>query len=520
MSFVAPAIRYAAKMGASVINMSFETRNEGDLFAAASAAVRAGVTIVCSAGNGSQLHDLQLRSDVIAVGSSDVYDHLSSFSEQGDYVDLVAPGENIVSTTVLHNDPLVDPLDGCVVRGSGYEPSSGTSFSAPLVSGAVALVQARRRALGLPPLGAETMVFRMRETADDISALNPDVVGYGAGRLNLRRALTDPPTSFARRTGGALNGPGVVLQTRSGRPRAVFTTFDRKVGLLDALTADTIPTASLPANCTRQIAAADMGGGHGVCFFAGLLNGKVAGLDAGLGTLPGWPVAGAGFLHRMDGGPALGDLDGDGELEVVCASDDGDVWAWHVDGTVVNGFPVSSGTESLSGPVALGDLDGQPGVEIVAANRDGSVHVFRYDASELPGWPVAIAPTAAPIIMALGHETAPTVVVPAGNTVKAYSGDGVLRFNFPWSGTAQDPAAGELDADGVAEIVEAFSTPNSIVVLNSFGNLVLNRGWPMSLPAPPGGPVLVGPLQPGPALGVYIYAGGTQIALSDSAVAL
>src|SRR5262249_35061384 len=142
------------------------------------------------------------------------------------------------------------------------------------------------------------------------------------------------------------------------------------------------------------------------------------------------------------------------------------------------------------------------------------------DASEMPGWPVAIAPTAAPIIMALGHETAPTVVVPAGNTVKAYSGDGVLRFNFPWSGTAQDPAAGDLDADGVDEIVEAFSTPNSIVVLNSFGNLVLNRGWPMSLPAPPGGPVLVGPLQPGPALGVYIYAGGTQIALSDSAVAL
>jgi hypothetical protein len=262
-----------------------------------------------------------------------------------------------------------------------------------------------------------------------------------------------------------------------------------------------------------------MGGGYGVCFFVGLLNGRVAGFDARLGVLPNWPVPGAGPLYRMDGGPALGDLDGDGVLEVVCGAGDGNIWAWHVDGSLVDGFPVSSGT--LSGPVALGDLDAQPGVEIVAANRSGSLHAFRGDGSELAGWPVAVAATAAPIILALGHETGPSVVLVAGSAVKAYSPAGTQRFSLTYTGTAaQDPAAGDIDGDGADEIVVPFATPNAVALFDSLGNLVLNRGWPRTLSATPAGPVLIGRLQPGPRPGIYVYAGGTQIALSDSALTL
>jgi len=111
-------------------------------------------------------------------------------------------------------------------------------------------------------------------------------------------------------------------------------------------------------------------------------------------------------------------------------------------------------------------------------------------------------------------------VVPAGNAVKGYSSGGVQRFSFAWSGTALDPAAGRLFADGADEIVVPFSSPNTIVVLDSTGSPIFGRGWPRALAAIPTGPVLVGPLEPGPALSVYIYAGGTQIALSDSGVAL
>jgi hypothetical protein len=126
--------------------------------------------------------------------------------------------------------------------------------------------------------------------------------------------------------------------------------------------------------------------------------------------------------------------------------------------------------------------------------------------------------TSAPIIVSLGHEAGPTIVVCAGSTVKAYSPEGNARFSSLGSGSiSQDPAAGDLDGDGADEIVVAFSSPNSIAAINSGGGALLGSGWPRSLAAAPDGPTLIGRLQPGPRPGVYVHVVGTQIALSDSA---
>jgi hypothetical protein len=313
-----------------------------------------------------------------------------------------------------------------------------------------------------------------------------------------------------------VTGAGVVLPVLSGRTRIALATNDRKLLLLDALNADTIAVATLPSVPIRQIAAGDLGGGYGVALFVGTLNGRVAGFDPRLGALPGWPVSGLSALYRMDG-PALGDLDGDGVLEIVCGSADGNVWAWHPDGTLLDGFPASSGTMALSGPVALGDLDGKPGVDIVAANRDGSLHLFRWDGSEPAGWPVAVAATAAPIILRLGHAAEPSIVVCAGSTVNAFAPDGTPRFTSTGSGTvSQDPAAGDLDGDGADEIVVPLGSPHSIAVLDSTGAARSDLGWPFALDGAPTGPPLVGRLAAGPHPGVFLLA-GAQVALSDSA---
>jgi subtilisin family serine protease len=63
---------------------------------------------------------------VIAVGSVDLQGHPSTFSTRGEHVALSAPGESVVSSS-LH----------------GYSRVTGTSFAAPSVTAAAALLVSR-----------------------------------------------------------------------------------------------------------------------------------------------------------------------------------------------------------------------------------------------------------------------------------------------------------------------------------------------------------------------------------------
>jgi subtilisin family serine protease len=128
-SDIAQAIYYAVFRGAQVINMSFTfaQRSHEVMWATAYAALR-GVVLVGSAGN----HGLEMRAWpaehkwVVGVGSTNLNDIRSSFSNHGyDVFKVGAPGENLITT----------------YPGGRYAAVSGTSFSAALVSGAVALMK-------------------------------------------------------------------------------------------------------------------------------------------------------------------------------------------------------------------------------------------------------------------------------------------------------------------------------------------------------------------------------------------
>src|SRR5207244_10907797 len=129
------------------------------------------------------------------------------------------------------------------------------------------------------------------------------------------------------------------------------------------------------------------GGGHGVGIFVGIAGGRIAGYDRFGTPLSGWPRRGPTGFDDISGGPALGDLDGDGVLEVVAAGTDGRIWAWRVDGTPVARFPVSTDGTGFAGGLALSDLDGAPGAEIIAATQAGEVYAFDHTGTGLEGWP-------------------------------------------------------------------------------------------------------------------------------------
>jgi len=111
--------------------------------------------------------------------------------------------------------------------------------------------------------------------------------------------------------------------------------------------------------------------------------------------------------------PAVGDIDGDGRVEVVVGSgldygSDGNLpasrslFAWHVDdGSDVTGWPVVLDTSSSTvndsrGSPALGDLDGDGRADVVTGDRSAHVTAFRGDGSRL--WPVQPEPGSGEIL--------------------------------------------------------------------------------------------------------------------------
>ncbi len=124
-SNVAAAIVAATDAGAQIINLSLGgSAPSSVLESAVNYADAHGVTIVAAAGNtGGDLLYPAAYAPVVAVGSVDQDLSLSSFSSRGPGLDLLAPGRDILSTSV----------------DDGYTTLSGTSFAAPYVSGVAAL---------------------------------------------------------------------------------------------------------------------------------------------------------------------------------------------------------------------------------------------------------------------------------------------------------------------------------------------------------------------------------------------
>lgn len=168
---IAAALVYAALNGVQVVNMSFGDGVDSPVMRDAIAfAAEAGCVLVSSVGNTGQISRQYPAGfdQVMAIGATNSSDKRAVFSSTGSLVTLTAPGEAIVTTAV----------------GGRYRTVSGTSFSAPLVAAASALLLHNR-----PSLDPHEILGLLTESATDLGTTGWDPE-YGAGRLHVGDALS------------------------------------------------------------------------------------------------------------------------------------------------------------------------------------------------------------------------------------------------------------------------------------------------------------------------------------------
>lgn len=165
ISRVVEAINWAIEKNVKIINLSLGTSVYSDtLHNAVKKAADKGILVVCAAGNGGSVEYPAAFAETLAVGSVGADGTISTSSSEGDSLDVVAPGEQIMSTAAF----------------DGLMASSGTSMAAPHVTGVAARLWEKNK-------NADA-VFIKKLICDSAKSMG-DEEHYGRGIVDLEYAM-------------------------------------------------------------------------------------------------------------------------------------------------------------------------------------------------------------------------------------------------------------------------------------------------------------------------------------------
>jgi subtilisin family serine protease len=188
---IASGIAWAVNHGANIINLSLGGPGDDPVLKSAVLnAITAGVVVVAAAGNnGANTPFYPAAYDgVIAVGATTATGDMAWFSNHGPWVDLAAPGVRDVM-------PCATTVSWCT---TGYFFDSGTSFSAPLVSGIIVLVKSQH-----PTWTPAEILAWLGNTATDRGPAGTDDY-YGRGLIDAWAAVGGPGQGRSQPAGDAL----------------------------------------------------------------------------------------------------------------------------------------------------------------------------------------------------------------------------------------------------------------------------------------------------------------------------
>ena len=197
-SDIAAGIDYARTNGADIINMSFGSSDGGfwesvgriftgnPIAEATYNAYASNILLVAAMGNdGGNIATYPAAYEwVMAIGATDYTDTRASFSNYGNWINVVAPGVGHYSTW----------------RGGGSGTFGGTSCSTPIVAGVAGLILSESQDNNLN-LTNDDIWHLIEQTCDDRGDQGFDNE-YGYGRVNAAKALEalQPPNVVTHAT--------------------------------------------------------------------------------------------------------------------------------------------------------------------------------------------------------------------------------------------------------------------------------------------------------------------------------
>jgi subtilisin family serine protease len=161
-------LNWATSQEADIISISVGTKTSTEELHNAIIAASQKAYIICAAGNnGKSLDAVNYPArymETIGVGAVDRNRRIPTYSSQGDRVDIVAPGDQIVSCW---------PPNGMAML-------SGTSMACPFVAGIVALIVSDRKKDGRIRLTKDELVDILSKSAVDLEQPGRDIEsGFG-----------------------------------------------------------------------------------------------------------------------------------------------------------------------------------------------------------------------------------------------------------------------------------------------------------------------------------------------------
>ncbi|MDR2085351.1 MAG: T9SS type A sorting domain-containing protein [Bacteroidales bacterium] len=200
--------------------------------------------------------------------------------------------------------------------------------------------------------------------------------------------------------------------------------------------------------------------------------------------------------------PTVGDINNDGKLEVIVASSyatqRGAIDVFDNEGNALAGFPYVITRGPVSCAPTLGDIDGDGYLDIIFGTRgsaaielDPMTRVINYLAEDVAGFPVSLGATPAvtPSVADINHDGKLEIITASVEGWYIFDNEGNILENYPILDPDQDfrfsyqsPLVADLDSNGDYDIVGATHGNTPVhYVLNALSG-EFRTGWPKYIP--------------------------------------